>query len=471
MKQLIKYLKEIIMEIQQSLANMEVRETIVAQIPQPPLRQQESLSGLVASLPVLVLGVGAVITIAIILFLKSCLCICKPNEVVILSGRKHKTKTGQEVGYRVLTGGRGIRIPIVETIKRIDVTTMPVTVKVTNAYAKGGTPLDIQAIANVKISSNPQVVGNAIERFLDQDRKEIIRVARETLEGNLRGVVATLTPEELNENRLQFSQRIASDVSRDLNKLGLQLDILKIQTISDDLDYLNSLGRRQIALVIKNAEIAESDALSEAEQIEAKCEEETAVAIAQDRIVIQDKENELRKITAELEQKARSEEERTTAAALEATAKAQQQLQTVRAQLERLRLEAEQVLPAEADRVAKGLLAKGDAAALKENAEAAALVNEMLGEVWQATGKDAKELFLIQQLETVLEEAVAIPERLKLDKVNVIDNGDGKSLASLVNVYPEIVAQFLNSVKDTLGIDVIGTLNPKSNKTNNSVNQ
>ena len=365
------------------------------------------------------------------------------------------------MGYRVLAGGRGIRIPILETIKRIDVTTMPVPVKVTNAYAKGGTPLDIQAIANVKISSNPKVVGNAIERFLDQDRSEIIRVARETLEGNLRGVVATLTPEELNENRLQFSQKIASDVSRDLNKLGLQLDTLKIQNISDDVDYLNSLGRRQIALVIKNAEIAESNAISEAEQIEAQCEEEATVASTKDRIIIQDKENELRKIKATLDQKARSEEEITTAAALEATAKAQQKLQTVRAQLERLRLEAEQVLPAEADKVAKGLLAKGEAAFLKENAEAEAMVNEMLSKVWQETGKDAKELFLIQQLETVLQEAVEIPGRLKLDKVNVIDNGDGKSLASLVNVYPEIVAKFLNSVNDTLGIDVIGTLNPQ----------
>ena len=83
----------------------------------------------------------------------------------------------------------------------------------------------------------------------------------------------------------------------------------------------------------------------------------------------------------------------------------------------------------------------------------------MLSEVWQETGKDAKELFLIQQLEIILQEAIEIPGRLQLDKVNVIDNGDGKSLASLVNVYPEIVAQFLNSIKNTLGIDVIGTLN------------
>ena len=466
MNKLIEYIKEIIMEMQHNINNFEVQETIVAQLPQT--KQTDTNSLLFTFLPI---SLGIFATVLLIWFLNSFLCVCKPNEVVILSGRKRQTKGGQEIGYRVLAGGRGIRIPILETIKRIDVTTMPVPVKVTNAYSKGGTPLDIQAIANVKISSDPQVVGNAIERFLDRDRKEIVRVARETLEGNLRGVVATLTPEQLNENRLEFSQRIADDVSRDLKKLGLQLDILKIQTISDEVDYLNSLGRRQIALVIKNAEIAESNALTEAEQIEAQCEEQTAVAITGDRIIIQDKENELRKITAELEQKARSEEERTTAAALEAEAKAQQQLQTVRAQLERLRLEADRVLPAEADRVAKSLLAKGDAAPLKENAEAAALVNEMLGEVWQSTGQDAKELFLIQQLETVLEEAVAIPERLKLDKVNVIDNGDGKSLASLVNVHPEIVAQFLNSVNDTLGIDVIGTLNspPKNNANQKNV--
>ena len=425
-----------------------------------PTRQQNqpSVSSWLLSLPFALLVLFIILAI-VIGFLQSCLCICKPNEVVVLSGRKRKNKSGQELGYRVISGGRGIRIPILETIKRIDVTTMPVPVKVTNAYSKGGTPLDIQAIANVKISSNPKVVGNAIERFLDQDRSEIIRVARETLEGNLRGVVATLTPEELNENRLQFSQRIASDVSRDLTKLGLQIDTLKIQNISDDVNYLNSLGRRQIALVIKNAEIAESNAISEAEQIEAQCEEEAAVAKTQDRIIIQDKKNELRKVKAELDREARSEEERTTAAALEATAKAQQKLQTVRAQLERLRLEAEQVLPAEADKVAKILLAKGDAAFLRENAEAEALANEMLSKVWQETGKDAKELFLIQQLETILQEAVEIPGKLKLDQVKVIDNGDGKSLASLVNVHPEIVAQFLNSIKDTLGIDVIGTLN------------
>jgi flotillin len=430
----------------------------IAQISPQTSNGKNPLDGLLyTSIPIAFSIFGLII---MVWFMKSFLCICKPNEVLILSGRKRRTKDGQEIGYRVLTGGRSIRIPILETAKRMDVTTMPVRVEVKNAYAKGGTPLNIQAIANVKISTHPEVVGNAIERFLDRDRSELTRVARETLEGYLRGVVATLTPEELNEDRLRFAERIASDVSRDLTKLGLQLDILKIQSVSDDVDYLKSLGRRQIALVIRDAQIAESNAISEAEQIEAECQEHAEVAKTQDKIIVLEKQNELRKIQAKLEQKAKSEEEITTAAAKEKRAKAEQLLQSLRAELERLRLNADIVLPAEAQQQAKELHAKGTAAPLEENAKAAALVNEILSQVWQQTGMDASQLFLLQQIETILKEAVQIPHRITLDKINVIDNGDGKSLASLVNVYPEIMLKFLESVNQTLGIDVVGTLNP-----------
>ena len=81
-------------------------------------------------------------------------------------------------------------------------------------------------------------------------------------------------------------------------------------------------------------------------------------------------------------------------------------------------------------------------------------------EVWQETGTDASEVFYLQQIEMVLREASKIPSRLNLEQVNVIDNGDGKSLASLVNAYPEIFRQFLDRVDHTLGIKVMG--NPAS---------
>ncbi|MGK7922249.1 MAG: flotillin family protein, partial [Trichodesmium sp.] len=279
-----------------------------------------------ANLPIALSIFGVIV---LIWFINTFIQICKPNEILILSGRKRRTKEGQTVGYRVIFGGRAIPIPILETTKTMDLRTMAVPVEVRNAYSKGGTPLNIQAIANVKVSNDPKVVGNAIERFLDRDRSEITRVARETLEGNLRGVVATLTPEQLNEDRLQFAERIAEDVSRDLSKLGLQLDILKIQSVSDDVDYLNSIGRKQIAMILRDAEIAESNAQAEAEQVEADCKRHSEIAKTQAATLIIQKENELRKIKAELEQQARSEEERTIAAGKEARARAEQLLQTV----------------------------------------------------------------------------------------------------------------------------------------------
>ncbi|MGF1672996.1 MAG: flotillin family protein [Rivularia sp. (in: cyanobacteria)] len=434
----------------------------VVQIAQVPVStstrvQMSRIDGLLATSIPIALAIFAGVTA--VLFLKSFLCICKPNEVVIISGRKYKAKDGHDIGYRVLPGGRAMRIPILETIKRMDVTTMPVRVEVTNAYSRGGTPLNIQAIANVKISGDPNIVGNAIERFLDCDRSTIARVAQETLEGNLRGVVATLTPEQVNEDRLQFAERIASDVSRDLMKLGLQIDTLKIQSVSDDVDYLRSIGRKSIAHVIRDAEIAESDAIGEAERIEAECQQQAEVAKTQHRIIVVEKENELRQIKAKLEQQAKSEEEITIAAANEKRAKFEQTLQKIRAELERLRLEADTVLPAEAKRQAQELLARGQAAALSENALAAAQVNEIFAQVWNHTGVDAGELFMIQQLEMILNQATQIPGRLQLENINVVDNGDGKSLASLMKVYPEILTQFLEMMNQTLGIDVMGTLN------------
>ena len=335
------------------------------------------------------LGTVGAVTVSLIVLgsafalIKSSLRICQPNEILIVSGRKYKQENGKEVGYRVIFGGRAFVMPIIEQVEKMDMTTMPIPVEVKNSYAKGGTPLNIQAIATVKISSQRNIVGNAIERFLGRNRSEIERVVRETLEGNLRGVVANLTPEQVNEDRLNFAERIADDVARDLNKLGLHLDTLKVQSVTDDVDYLSSIGRRQIANIIRDAEIAEAVALGEAERIESDCQRRAEVFKSQALTIIQEKQNQLRKIKAELDQRSKSEEERTAAAAKEASARAEQQLQTVRAKLERLRLEAEQVLPAEAAREAQALYAKGAAAEVAENAKAAAEVNEMLAQVWK----------------------------------------------------------------------------------------
>ncbi|HEX2657388.1 MAG TPA: flotillin family protein, partial [Polyangia bacterium] len=190
------------------------------------------------------------------------LYICAPNEVLIFSGGQWQQGDRMR-GYRIIKGGRALRIPLLEKVDRMDLTNMPIEVVVGGAYSRGGIPLNVHGIANVKIAGEQPVLDNAVERFLGVERARIMAVVKETLDGNLRGVLATLTPEELNQDKIKFAQSLLTEAEDDLRRLGLELDTLKIQDVSDDVNYLDSIGRRQSAEVQKNAQIAEARAAAE----------------------------------------------------------------------------------------------------------------------------------------------------------------------------------------------------------------
>ena len=403
-------------------------------------------------------GVVLVSLVALNLISRWMIRICRPNEMLVVTGSRSNQGQGTK-GYRVVANGGWTFVkPILETARRMDVTLLPVVVEVSNAYSHGGTPLNIQAIANVKVSTDPEIRNNAIERFLGHHQDEIVQVAKENLEGNLRSVLAQLTPEQVNEDRLRFAEQIADDVGSDMRRLGLQLDTLKIQSVSDDVDYLNSISRRRVAQIVRDAEIAEAEAIGQAERVEAEMEEVAEVVRTEAETVVLQKDNDVRTQIAEMEKKARSEEERTAAAELEARARAEQKLQQVRAQLERLRLQAEEVLPAQATQQAKELRARGRAAATAEDVKASALVNDLLTAVWDEAGSTAELVFLLQQIEMVLEKATQLPGRIQLKRITTLDGNDASSLASLVELNHRVVRQFFEQVHQILGIDLLATL-------------
>nr|WP_186485600.1 SPFH domain-containing protein [Synechococcus sp. A15-127] len=403
--------------------------------------------------------------IALTLISRWMIRICRPNEMLVVTGSRSDHGSQGMKGYRVVANGGWTFVkPILETARRVDVTLLPVVVEVRNAYSHGGTPLNIQAIANVKVSTDPEVRNNAIERFLGHDPSEIVQVAKENLEGNLRSVLAQLTPEQVNEDRLRFAEQIAEDVGQDMRRLGLQLDTLKIQSVFDDVDYLNSISRRRVAQIVRDAEIAEAEAIGQAERVEAQMEEVAEVMRTEADTVVLQKTNEVRTKVAQMDKQARSEEERTKAAEQEARARAEQQLQKVRAELERLRLKAEEVLPAQASQKAKELRARGQAAATAEDVKASALVNDLLTQVWEEAGSTAELVFLLQQIEMVLSQATRLPARLKLQRVTALDGNGAQSLASLVALNHVVVRQFFEQVNEILGIDLLGTLTNSQEK-------
>jgi flotillin len=402
------------------------------------------------------LAVGTVVLIAI---LKQFLMVGRPNELLVFSGRTRQLADGSSVGYREVTGGgRAFRIPVFERVDRMELATIPVDIRITNAYSKGGIPLSVHAVANVKVSTDPVVMKNAIERFMGHDRSEIRRVAKETLEGHLRGVLATLTPEEVNEDRLKFAGALVDEAEVDFDRLGLHLDTLKIQNVSDDVKYLDSIGRKRIAEVIRDAEVAESVAKSEARRVEAEAHQVGEVARQTAATAIVQAENSLRQLQAELEAEARSEEEEAIAAAQAARAEAEAELQEVRKQLEQLRLMADVVLPAEARRQAEALKARGEAATIEENGRAMAEVLQMMTDTWLKAGSDAKDIFLIQQLEEVLKTVVKRVHDIEIGEVTLLDNGDGQALPRHVASFPAMVRQVLEELKGSTGVDVTGIL-------------
>jgi flotillin len=403
-------------------------------------------------------AIAAGVVLLFVMMLTRFLYICRPSEILIFSGRKHRLADGTEVGSRVIFGGRAWRIPLIESVQRMKMLSMPIDVQVQGAYTKVGIPLKVRAIAVIKLSSDPSVVMNAVERFLGRGLQDIQQVAKETLEGNLRGVLATLTPEEVNEDRLKFADSLAGEVEQDLSKLGLHLDVLKIQHVTDDANYLASIGREKIAQVIRDAEIAESNALNEAAKEAAAAEMRAKVSEADAEKAIVQKKNELRRVVAELEGEAKSIEMRAEQSGLAAQATAEQALQAVRRDLEALRLQAEVVVPSDVKREAATLDAAGAAAKVAEDGRASALSLKLVADAWKAAGPSAPDMFLINRLEEITKIVVESVGQIQLGPVQLIDNGDGQALPRFAAAYPQAVATVLRSLAETTGVDVTALL-------------
>ncbi|MBX3096995.1 MAG: hypothetical protein KF812_09040 [Fimbriimonadaceae bacterium] len=405
----------------------------------------------------IVLGAFAFLAFLIIAFLviRMFYRICSPNEVLIFSGGFQKSYAGgKKQNFETLMGGRKFYIPGLTRVSKLSLNLMEVPIQVRNSYSKGGIAMNIDAIANVKISSDREVIGNAVERFLNQDVALIRRVAKETLEGHLRGVIANLTPEQVNEDRLLFADSLARETEEDLKKLGLHLDTLKILHVADEVGYLDATGRKAIASVLREAEIAESDANRAAEQTESENQGRGDVTAAEADTAIVEMRNDLRRVRAELEATIQAEEERTAAAAREARATAEQKLQQVRAQLEAIRLQADQVLPAEARREAASYIARGEAALIREKGNAASESLAILAESWKQAGGAATQIALIEDIEKLIAAASQGVQKIQVDKIAVIDGGDGETLNNYLSSYPKMLSSVFDAVSKTTGLDI-----------------
>jgi flotillin len=358
-----------------------------------------------------------------------------PNEVLVFSGSRPKA----------IRGGYHVRIPLLQTVDRMDLSNMAVEVAVSNAYSKGGIPLTVQGVANLKIAGEQPMLGYAMQRFLGKSRKEIIAVAKETLEGNLRGVLSQLTPEEVNNDKLAFAEKLVEEAEHDLGRIGLVLDVLKIQNVSDDVDYLDSIGRKQTASLIQRARTAEAEAHAESVMRDAENRRRARLSELEADIQIAHATTEKRITDARTRREALIAEEVGQVKALIAKAEAELKVQQARIEQVRRRLEADVIAPAQANMEADQADARGKSAKIVEDGKATALVLEEMIATWQNGGENARDIFLMQKLQVVMDSLVSTIQSVHVDKMTVLPGSGGRAAQAV---------QLVEELKAGIGVDL-----------------
>lgn len=370
-----------------------------------------------------------VVVVAIVfvgMSIKSLLIICEPSEVVIFSGPKRRKD--QKIGYRAIRGGRGLRIPLLEKVDYMDLTNIVVSVAVRGAYSRDGIPLNIDGVANIKIDGDPPGLDNAVERLMGKSKAEIIQLARETLEGNLRGVLAKLTPQEVNEDKEKFAAELIEEAEVDLLALGLCLDTLKIQTVSDDVGFLDAIGRVPSAQLIRDARKAEADRTSESLVQDADNIFRTRIAQLRAERGVAEAEANKRIISAQTQRAAEVAREEGTIAAQIARAHGEIEVQKARIEQVRLQLDADLVAPALAYKAQKEAEARAQVAHIKEEGQATARGMRQLAAAWMKAGGQAREIFIMEKLRTLIGIMVGTVKGVEIDQLTVVgDNGNGSN--------------------------------------------
>jgi flotillin len=263
-----------------------------------------------------------------------------------------------------------------------------------------------------------------------------------------------MTPEEVNEDRMKFASQLLEEADQDLQKLGLQLDTLKIQNVTDDVGYLAAVGRAKTSQILKSAQIAEADNEAETKQRQAASMRVAEVAKAEADIAVADARNQLRLKTALFNQQGETAERVAKVEAQRAEVEAQQNLETQRVELQKRKLMADVVEPAEAQRKAAELRARADAAPILENGKAQTEVLRMLYAQISAAGEQGFAVFMAEKLPQLFHTAVDAVKGVEIDRMIVMDGGDGQGVANAANQKVQAAYRTMEGLASAFGIDI-----------------
>jgi flotillin len=400
------------------------------------------------------LGLAIILVFLIIIFIKANIILCQPNELVVVAGKEKKKGGATSRGYRVIKGGRGFKKPLMESVARLSLNTMAVDLHLTKVMCLGMIPIEVEGRATVKLAGDEKSgMEAAIERFLGKGPDVVSKTAKQALEGALRGVIATVTPEEANMNRLDLAARASDQARTDLERLGIVLDYLQIHEITDSQGYLEAIGRKQSAKIQRDARIAEATADAEARKVAAEQGLAGREAEITADLVVVEKENSLEVKRSELTGKANEAKEEANVAGHLARVKAEIDVETHRVELNEKKTQADVVVPAKARMEADRLAAQGAARQILEDGKATAEAIESMRAQWD--GGDSKDLFMIRMMPELMDKVTrVVADNLRVDKLTILDGGNGDGLPQHVNGLTKSAVSMIEQLGNATGIDI-----------------
>lgn len=397
---------------------------------------------------VLLCAVGA----ALLLFLFTGYIKAPPDVAYIISGLRKKPK--------ILIGRAGLRVPFLERVDKLIVRQISIDIK-SDGYipTQDFIGVDVDAVAKVRVITDADGIDNAMRNFLNMDSTGFEKAIVDSLQGNMREIIGTITLKEICNDRKKFGDEVQSKAQTDMNALGIQIISCNIQRVTDERELINALGQDNMSKIQKDAAIAKAEAdrdveIARAEASraanEAKVLADTEIAIKQNGLAIKQSElketADVKKAIADAAYKIQEESQRktieiTAADANIARREKEAELAEREILLQERKLDAEVRKQTDAQKYAAERRAEAELITRQKEAEAKRYEQEQTAAGIRAVGEAEAEAIRLK----ALAEAEGIDKKAEAMK----KYGDAAVIEMIMQALPEIaknVAEPLSKV-------------------------
>ncbi|MDG1540982.1 MAG: SPFH domain-containing protein [Candidatus Thalassarchaeaceae archaeon] len=415
---------------------------------------------------------------------------CPPDQIMVIYGRTERTADGRPKPSKTMHGGAALVWPLIQDFAYISLKPMTINIDLRGALSLQNIRINVPSTFTIGVSTEPSIMANAAERLLGFRVDDIEEMAKEIIFGQLRLTVATLTIEQINQDRDSFLELIQKNVGQEMRKVGLYLINVNIADITDESDYIESIGKKAASTAVEQARIDVADAQRDGAIGQAKADRAREIEVAQNtaeaekgrkaaeadqRVYVEQQEAmavagensaqaEIARANADLAEAEASAKQRADVATAQAEAEIQKAVyeeeeQKLRAsEIAQATVQKQQIeIQAEAEAERQRRVARGEADAILAKYEAEAegiqkvLESKATGYsslVASASGdpKAAATLLMVEKIEAMVTAQTEAIRNLKIDKITVWDSGnnaDGNSatsnfVSSLVQSLPPI---------------------------------